>query len=1171
MTDIVIGQTAPLTGSEGEYGQRLSRGLQLAFAEANAMGGIGGRNITLKVLDDAHNTTRAVENVRQLLTTHRAMLLAGLFEAASLSAVLAMDEVSQHVVPIVGPYTGVALAREPFRDQVINVRASTSDEVIAQGAFLVETLQVRRVACVYWASPSGHAALGVLQGSLAYTGKALVSSAAFRHPVDSADVAAAIQAIVGNSSRPQAIVLATLHTQTLAFLTAYWQHPLADPRCYFLLLSQSLTPSFAQNLNHAIWPNLHIFQTVPTANDDEVDIIQRVRRLCSSTGDTSDTLLIEGYVTGRLIVDVLRGIRGDNFTGAAFLDEVYSARLFVIDGLTLGLYSRSFPGCSASLCACNGGLRDVFLAEVTSTGTLTPNTKASHGENSFRYPITQCTCSFADQIHPTLAFAQLIPADDAVGRAIALEIGDGITVAMEEANEAQMFGHRELHLIQVEYSGVPILAVQALTYRYPLLAILGSVVPSALALRSDMPTIATYEMALHRNEDAFAIGDLRVQPSTPLELMALASFAVEMPNCPIHLRAPMTEDGRALLALMLKSVHTFQVQPASQRLYSEAEVPFSDIVSGCVLLVATDTAAHRWLAAMEALPQVSVLTLSWTGARMLAANATVRDAVAAGRFLYSTLFQHLSDDTTRNGTKSDSWLFGHVSLELASQALRSSGGLRPDAGPQDLLTAWYQTKLLGFEGTFFGPYLSAQCVDAEEEDCECSNGARTFSLRSLTTRSLGYTYSSKPCYVQYVPLEGAPDRTWVVVASVVASVGGAGLVLVGMWVVAVRGRRNNRTAPKDPARPFCILFTDIQASTHLWATASQEMAAALNVHHSIIRQLIISYGCYEVKTIGDSFMCAAQCATQAVGLALAIQTKMFEHDWGTTAFDEAYRELVPEEVSRGDECWNGLRVRVGIHLGHGDITLDPVSQGYDYYGTVVNTAARIESVCHGGQVGVSRAVYNALGGSFPNVVWTDLGPHTLRGLQEPVHLYQALPEGPLARRGFPQLRLDKAHVAEEAEEAEDLQLCDNLLRVKSVGHQTAHSTETEGWASTHPLVQSGAVSVEDLRRHHAIALSTLSTLLTMQTQKFKEVVLRGFCERLHVPFRGTEEVLFQRSLHGVVLRVLPATLMAALAGVDCSASLPTSEDDRTGPPFHRHQVYVSSPSRLKRTSSAAQM
>ena len=31
------------------------------------------------------------------------------------------------------------------------------------------------------------------------------------------------------------------------------------------------------------------------------------------------------------------------------------------------------------------------------------------------------------------------------------------------------------------------------------------------------------------------------------------------------------------------------------------------------------------------------------------------------------------------------------------------------------------------------------------------------------------------------------------------------------------------------------------------------------------------------------------------------------------------------------DLWNGLRVRIGIHFGRGDITYDTVTKGYDYY------------------------------------------------------------------------------------------------------------------------------------------------------------------------------------------------------------------------------------------------
>ena len=165
-------------------------------------------------------------------------------------------------------------------------------------------------------------------------------------------------------------------------------------------------------------------------------------------------------------------------------------------------------------------------------------------------------------------------------------------------------------------------------------------------------------------------------------------------------------------------------------------------------------------------------------------------------------------------------------------------------------------------------------------------------------------------------------------------------------------------------------------------------------------------------------------------------------------------------------------MRVGVHYGAGDIKLDPVSRGYDYYGTVVNTAARVESVCHGGQIGATKAVYDALRGRAPDVEWTDLGPQPLRGLAEPVHIVQALPCGALAARAFPPLRLDRERAGDAAEESA-------ASRAGSAGSGASRGTAADAVfvPEQHPLVHKGQVSAAELRLHYNVSLTTLSTLL----------------------------------------------------------------------------------------------
>ena len=81
--------------------------------------------------------------------------------------------------------------------------------------------------------------------------------------------------------------------------------------------------------------------------------------------------------------------------------------------------------------------------------------------------------------------------------------------------------------------------------------------------------------------------------------------------------------------------------------------------------------------------------------------------------------------------------------------------------------------------------------------------------------------------------------------------------------------------------------------------------------------------------------------------------------------------------------------------------------------------------------------------------------------------------------------------------------------------------------------------------HHHVAIATLTTLLATQTSKFQEHVLKGLCERLHVPYRGANGRKFQRTLQGLVHRVLPSTVAAGKLGRGGSGPLP-----RPSPPVH---------------------
>ena len=99
------------------------------------------------------------------------------------------------------------------------------------------------------------------------------------------------------------------------------------------------------------------------------------------------------------------------------------------------------------------------------------------------------------------------------------------------------------------------------------------------------------------------------------------------------------------------------------------------------------------------------------------------------------------------------------------------------------------------------------------------------------------------------------------------------------------------------------------------------------------------------------------------------------------------------------EATNGvaLNVRCGLHAGVDE------RRDNDFFGPVVNRAARIMSAAHGGQILLSQAVVSLVGERLPQgVALRSLGAVRLRDLTSPEPVYQIL--HPQLRQDFPALR-----------------------------------------------------------------------------------------------------------------------------------------------------------------------
>ena len=74
---VLFGQSAAFTGPAQELGRAMRLGIEAAFHEANQEGGVYGRELQLKALDDGYETYFAVSNTQQLIENEGVFALIG--------------------------------------------------------------------------------------------------------------------------------------------------------------------------------------------------------------------------------------------------------------------------------------------------------------------------------------------------------------------------------------------------------------------------------------------------------------------------------------------------------------------------------------------------------------------------------------------------------------------------------------------------------------------------------------------------------------------------------------------------------------------------------------------------------------------------------------------------------------------------------------------------------------------------------------------------------------------------------------------------------------------------------------------------------------------------------------------------------------------------------------
>jgi class 3 adenylate cyclase len=140
------------------------------------------------------------------------------------------------------------------------------------------------------------------------------------------------------------------------------------------------------------------------------------------------------------------------------------------------------------------------------------------------------------------------------------------------------------------------------------------------------------------------------------------------------------------------------------------------------------------------------------------------------------------------------------------------------------------------------------------------------------------------------------------------------------------------------------------------------MRDATLLHNDALRGALQKHRGYEVAFLRDrnsgegSFCLAFQHAADALAWCAEIQQALIKVEWPEALLEHPG---AAEEWGDMDDrvLFKGLRVRMGVHVGTPKVVRDAMTRRVEYIGPVVNAAARITALTHGGQIVLSEAAF----------------------------------------------------------------------------------------------------------------------------------------------------------------------------------------------------------------------
>lgn len=347
---IVFGQATALEGPASALGLGMKQGLEAAFAEANKAGGVKGRKLELKSVDDGYEPTKSIEATKKLLADDKVFAIAG---AVGTPTSAATQPIANNAgVPFIGAFTGAEFLREPHKPLVMNIRASYFQETEAMVERLTRDLGATKIAILYQDDAFGQAGLAGVKRALDKRKMQLAGEGTFER--NTVAVKSALLSI--KKADPDAVIMISPYKPAAEFIKLARQLKL---NATFVNISFVGSDALARELGKD-GAGVVVTQVVPFPMGTNIPVVARYQTALKAVtaGAQPGFISFEGYLVGRAIVAALEKVDGEP-TRAGLMQAIVKTGAFDLGGFKLAYSATS-----------NRGSDEVFLTVIQADGSF---------------------------------------------------------------------------------------------------------------------------------------------------------------------------------------------------------------------------------------------------------------------------------------------------------------------------------------------------------------------------------------------------------------------------------------------------------------------------------------------------------------------------------------------------------------------------------------------------------------------------------------------------------------------------------------------------------------------------------------------------------------------------------------------------------------------------------